>query len=61
MRLIDVVLAGVLLGLIVGFVQMAQPGAASAGATHEAQAQNSVTERITWLRTPALRRTSSIQ
>jgi hypothetical protein len=59
MRLIDVVLAGVLLGLIVGFVQMAQPGAAKAGGTPEAQ--SAVSERITWLRTPALRRTSSIQ
>ena len=60
MRLIDVVLAGVLLGLIVGFVQMAHPGAASASGAREAQ--NAVSERITWLRTPALmRRTSSIQ
>ena len=60
MRLIDVVLAGVLLGLIVGFVQMTQPGAASAGGAREAQ--NAVSERITWLWTPALmRRTSSIQ
>jgi len=60
MRLIDVVLAGVLLGLIVGFLQMAQPGAASASGGREAQ--NGVSERITWLRTPALmRRTSSVQ
>ena len=60
MRLIDVVLAGVLLGLIVGFVQMTHSGAASASGAQ--QAQNAVSERITWLRTPALmRRTSSVQ
>jgi hypothetical protein len=60
MRLIDVVLAGVLLGLIVGLLQMAQPGAASAGGAREAR--NAVSERITWLWTPALtRRASSIQ
>jgi hypothetical protein len=59
MRLIDVVLGGVLLGLIVGYLQMVQPSAASASVTPEAQ--SSVTERITWLRAPALRRTSSIK
>jgi hypothetical protein len=60
MRLIDVVLAGVLLGLIVGFVQMTQSGAASASGAQ--QTQNAVSERITWLRTPALtRRTSFVQ
>jgi hypothetical protein len=60
MRLIDVVLAGVLLGLIVSFLQMTQPGAASASGAREAE--NSVSERITWLRTPPLmRRTSSVQ
>ena len=59
MRLIDVVLAGVLLGLIVGFLQMAQPGAANANGAREA---NAVSERITWLWTPVLmRRSSSIQ
>jgi hypothetical protein len=60
MRLIDVVLAGVLLGLMVGFLQMAQPGAASASGAGEAQ--NAASERITWLRAPALmRRTNSVQ
>jgi hypothetical protein len=53
MRLIDVVLGGVLLGLIVGLLQMAQPSAAGA---------SPLSERITWLWTPALtRRTSAIQ
>jgi len=60
MRLIDVVLAGVLLGLIVGFLQMAQPSAASANGAREANTV--VSERITWLRTPALmRRANSVQ
>ena len=60
MRLIDVVLAGVLLGLIVGFLQMAQPSTASANGARAAN--NVVSERITWLRTPPLmRRVSAIQ
>jgi hypothetical protein len=60
MRLIDVVLAGVLLGLIVGFLQMAQPATASTGGAREAY--STVNERITWLRTPPLmRRTSFVQ
>lgn len=59
MRLIDVVLAGALLGLIVGFLQM-QPGTASANGVREAN--NTASERITWLRTPPLmRRTNAVQ
>jgi hypothetical protein len=58
MRLIDVVLAGVLLGLIVGFLQMAEPSAASANG---ARANTVVSERITWLRTPALMRRAASQ
>jgi hypothetical protein len=51
------VLAGVLLGLIVGFLQMAQPSTASANG---ARAANTVvSERITWLRTPPLMRRAS--
>jgi len=49
MRIIDVVLAAVLLGLIVGFLIM--PGS-------EARAEKVVSERITWLWTPALPRRS---
>jgi hypothetical protein len=56
MRLIDVVLAGVLLGLVVGFIQLAQPGAAKANGVREAS--NAVSERITWLWTPAMARRS---
>jgi hypothetical protein len=56
MRLIDVVLAGVLLGLVVGFIQLAQPGAAKANGVREAS--NTVSERMTWLWTPAMARRS---
>jgi hypothetical protein len=60
MRLIDVVLAGVLLGLIVGFLQMTQPATASTSGAREAR--NVVNERLTWLKTPPLmRRTSFVQ
>jgi hypothetical protein len=56
MRFIDVVLGCVLLGLIVGFLQMARPNAASAGS---AEPRNG--ERLTWLWMPAMHRTSSVQ
>jgi hypothetical protein len=56
MRLIDVVLASVLLGLVVGFFQLAQPGAAKANSAREAS--NAVSERMTWLWTPAMARRS---
>jgi hypothetical protein len=49
MRIIDVVLAAVLLGLIVGFLNMPRS---------EARAEKVVSERITWLWTPALPRLS---
>jgi tetrahydromethanopterin S-methyltransferase subunit D len=63
MRLIEVVLAGVLLGAALAFMQMANSSAASASATGSDadQPRYSVNERITWLRTPPLmRRTSSL-
>lgn len=56
MRFIDIVLGCVLLGLIVVLLQVARPGAASAGE----EARNMVSERITWLRTPVMRRTGSL-
>jgi hypothetical protein len=60
MRLIDVVLAGVLLGLIVGFLQMTQPATANTSGAREAR--NVDNERLTWLKTPPLmRRTSFVQ
>jgi hypothetical protein len=55
MRLIDVVLAGVLIGLIAGFLNMRQPDAAGAGAGKV------VSERMTWLWVPAIARRSSVQ
>jgi hypothetical protein len=54
MRLIDIVLGCVLIGLIVGLVQIMRPADASADSV--------VRERITWLWTPALaRRAGSVQ
>ena len=64
MRLIEVVLAGALLGLIVAFAQMTNSSAASASATGTSARETGylVSERITWLRTPPLmRRTASVQ
>jgi hypothetical protein len=55
MRLIDVVLGCVLLGLVVAFLQVVRPGTAGA------EARSTVGERITWLRAPILRRTSAVQ
>jgi hypothetical protein len=54
MRFIDVVLAGVLLGLIIGFFNMTR---SEAGAAHD----KVVSERMTWIWTPAVPRRSSIQ
>lgn len=58
MRFIDVVLGCVLLGLFVGFLQIARPGTASASSS---EANNTVSERMTWLRMPVMRRTNSVQ
>jgi len=55
MRLIDVVLAAVLLALVVGFLRTPPPDRASANA------QPGVSERITWLWTPAIARRSSVR
>ena len=59
MRLVDVVLASALLGLGLGFLQTGLPGAragnSAAAATDCATAK---CERVAWLRTPAMRRTS---
>jgi hypothetical protein len=56
MRFIDIVLGCVLLGLIVAFLQVARPGAARAGE----QANGAISERITWLWAPAVRRTGTL-
>jgi hypothetical protein len=57
MRLVDVVLASVLVGLALGYLNMPGPDAARADAG-EAQATASdsarATQRLTWLRTPAM-------
>lgn len=62
MRLVDVVLASALLGLGLGLLQTGLPGAragnAEVAATGCAAAK---CERITWLRTPMMRRASYSQ
>lgn len=62
MRLVDVVLAGVLLGLTLGLVHTGLPGfGARAGDPQAAAADcgQSKCQRVTWLRTPLMRRTYS--
>ena len=54
MRFIDVVLAAVLLGLIISFFTMT---GSEAGAAHG----KVVSERMTWIWTPALPRRSAVQ
>ena len=54
MRFIDVVLAAALLGLIISFFTMT---GSQAGAAHG----KVVSERMTWIWTPALPRRSAIQ
>jgi hypothetical protein len=56
MRFIDIVLGCVLLGLIVVLLQLARPDTARAGE----QPTNVVSERITWLWAPAMRRAGSL-
>jgi len=50
MRLIDVAISGVLIGLIVGFMHMARPGDAKAGSDARSA------ERFAWLWMPVIRR-----
>jgi len=54
MRLIDVVLAGVLLGLSVSFLHMTR---SEAGSVHA----KVVSERMIWIWTPAMPRRSFVQ
>jgi hypothetical protein len=54
MRFIDVVLAAVLLGLTISFFAMPQ---SEAGAAHG----KLVSERMTWIWTPAMPRRSAVQ
>jgi hypothetical protein len=63
MRLIDVVLGGVLLGVALGFLHTGLPGARASGETQVAAGDcgRSMCERITWLRAPLLRRATSAE
>jgi hypothetical protein len=53
-RIIDVVLGCVAIGLIVGLMQTARPATANAGSDAR------TTERMTWLWMPVMRRTSHV-
>lgn len=58
MRLIDVVLASVLLGLTLGLVHNGLPGFGAGAGQAKVVASDcgkSMCERITWLRTPLMR------
>jgi hypothetical protein len=56
MRLVDVVLASLLLGLALGYLNMDTPDAAKAGAagTGQATSEGGLRGRTTWLRTPGM-------
>ena len=61
MRLVDVVLASILLGLTLGLVHTGMPGARASGNAQVAATDCSQAkcQRITWLRTPLMRRSAS--
>ena len=56
MRFIGIVFGSVLLALIIVVLQVARPGAASAGE----ERRSLISERITWLWAPPVRRTVSL-
>jgi hypothetical protein len=55
-RFIGIVFGSVLLALIIVVLQVARPGAASAGE----ERRSLISERITWLWAPPVRRTVSL-
>ena len=64
MRLVDVVLASALLGLTLGLLHTGLPGFGVRAGNAQVAASDcgqSVCERITWLRTPLMRRTTSAE
>jgi hypothetical protein len=56
MRLVDVVLASVLLGMALGYLNVGTPNTAKAGAAGPGQAtsQSELSGRTTWLRSPGM-------
>lgn len=59
MRLTDIVIASVVLGVALGVLFSGQPSAAGApGVTTDSR---TFCERITWLKVPAMRRSASLQ
>jgi hypothetical protein len=63
MRLVDVVLISVTIGIMLGFVQTGLPGVRASGETRVAASDGaqSMCERIAWLRAPLLRRAASAE
>jgi hypothetical protein len=63
MRLIDVVLASVVLGAALGLITSGQPSAAASSpavsASVASDGDRTLGERLMWLRTPPMRRTAS--
>lgn len=58
MRFVDVVLASVLLGMVIGIAQHGLPGFGASAAPAKVAAHDcgkSMCERVTWLRTPLIR------
>jgi len=63
MRLVDVVLVSVVIGMVLGFLHTGLPGARASGTARVAASDcaQSMCERITWLRAPLLRRATSAE
>ena len=62
MRLVDVVLVSIVIGMSLGFLHTGLPGARTGAAqVAAADCAQSMCERITWLRAPLLRRATSAE
>jgi hypothetical protein len=63
MRLVDVVLVSIVIGMSLGLLHTGLPGARAFGAAQVAASDcaQSMCERITWLRAPLLRRATSAE
>jgi hypothetical protein len=60
MRLTDIVIASLVLGAALGFLTSGQPSASTSEASVRTAAERAAPERMTWLRTPMMRRTSAL-
>jgi hypothetical protein len=62
MRLVDVVLVSIVIGMTLGFLHIGLPGArAGAAQVAASDCAQSMCERITWLRAPLMRRATSAE